>query len=73
MGTLMEKNAVVAIIQATTIIIKPIPNTIVSMAPMKSNVPAVSNSRSPDLCASEVKAFLRYIVISTKNMKTMKI
>ena len=64
-GTFTEKNAIVANIQATNINSKPIPNTIVNMAPTKRSVPAVSKRCSPDLWASAEKALLKYIAIST--------
>jgi hypothetical protein len=47
MGTLIEKNAIVAIIQAMNIRIKPTP-IIVNTAPQKSNVPEVLKVCSPD-------------------------
>ena len=61
----MEKNAIVAIIQATNISSKPMKKNIVSMAPMNRRVPAVSNMCSPDFCARVLKAFLRFIAAST--------
>lgn len=64
-GTFIEKNAIVVINQAINISTKPIPNTIVNMAPTKRSVPAVSKRCSPDLWASAEKALLKYIAMST--------
>ena len=54
----MAKNPIVANIHAMSINSKPI-TTIVSMAPIQSNVPAVANEASPDFCASKLKVLFR--------------
>ena len=56
----MEKNAMVAIIQARNISKKPT-STMVNMAPKNRRVPAVSNKCSPDFSERALKAFLRFI------------
>ena len=61
----MEKNAIVAIIQATNISSKPIKNTIVNIAPVNKSVPAVSNMCSPDFCDRVLNDFLRFIAANT--------
>ena len=65
MGTLIEKNAIVAIIQATNINSKPMKNRIVKMAPTKRSVLAVSNMCSPYFWAIVLNDFLKFIAANT--------
>ena len=60
-GTFIEKNAIVASIQATKIRSRPMKKTIVRIAPINNSKPAVSNMCSPDFCASALNARLKYI------------
>ena len=57
---MIEKKAIVAIIQAMKIKKKPTKKT-VNIAPKNNRVPAVSNMFSPDFCARLWKALRRLI------------
>jgi len=60
---LIEKKAIVAIIQARKINKNPTRRT-VNIAPKNNRVPAVSNMFSPDFCARLLKALRRLMAAS---------
>ena len=63
------KKPMTANIQATNIKRKPRPNTMISIDPHQSKLPAVANECSPDFCASESNVLFKCEEARTKNTK----